>query len=61
MKCLRCDTEMKQYPKVIEVYGAEEKGIGTIFQKPHNINSVYICEECGYTEFSTHVCNNTDK
>ena len=61
MKCLRCGAEMKQYPKVIGVYGAEEKCIGTFRQNPHNINSVYICEECGYAEFSTHECNNSDK
>ncbi len=61
MKCLRCGAEMKQYSKVIGIYGAEQHDMGRYFENPHNINSVYICEECGYAEFSIHECNNPDK
>lgn len=64
MKCLRCQTEMEQYNinPPMEVFGKWHKP--TLYsaetQKSHNIHSVFICEECGYAEFSTKFCNTPD-
>ena len=65
MKCLRCQNEMKYYElePSIKVQGTLNKS-----QHPftpdimyfHDINSVYICDNCGYTEFSTNICENSD-
>lgn len=57
MKCLRCKAEMKQYivNKNLGIMGPTQ--IDPIFRDgrfeiPHNPNSAFICEECGYVEFS---------
>lgn len=64
MKCLRCDSEMKQYklePPFV-ICGAEHKPHPFLPKQktPHNLHSVYICDECGYAEFSTKYCDNPD-
>lgn len=64
MHCLRCNKEMKHYRLDLNtnIYGAEHKPtpFSAIITIPHNIHSVYICDECGYAELSTHVCENPD-
>ena len=64
MQCLRCKTEMKHYSfnADFRIYGAEHKKhpFSPISQIPHNPNSVYICENCGYMEFSTKECEEPD-
>ena len=65
MKCLRCNSEMKHYQlnPNFNIYGAEYKTSpfsSVINQEPHNIHSVYICDECGYAELSTRYCDNPD-
>lgn len=64
MKCLRCKTEMKHYPfnQNFKIYGKEhqENLFSPVHQKPHNPRSVYICDNCGYVEFSTNDCEESD-
>ena len=64
MKCLRCNGDLKHYPFNIDlrIYGAESKPhpYSPIIQTPHNPHSVYICENCGYVEFSTKDCDTPD-
>lgn len=64
MKCLRCNTEMKHYPfnQDLRIFGSEHKphSFAPITQTPHNPNSVYICNTCGYVEFSTKHCEKSD-
>ena len=64
MKCLRCKAEMKHYPFNLNlgIYGKEHQDnlFSSIYQEPHNPHSVYVCEECGYVEFSTKDCEKSD-
>lgn len=65
MNCLRCNTEMKHYElnPQIDVYGASYKSSpfnSITCNKPHNIHSVYICDNCGYAELSTKYCDEPD-
>lgn len=64
MKCLRCQTDMKQYKidKNFGVYGAEHKemSIGPICQTSHNPKSIYLCDNCGYMELSRNECISKD-
>ena len=64
MKCLRCNSEMKHYPcnSNFGIYGTCHKPnlLSNKAQTPHNPHSVYICEKCGYVEFSTKYCENSD-
>lgn len=64
MKCLRCNSEMKHYEfnQNINIYGKRHKpnSFSTEIQIPHNIHSVYVCDNCGYMEFSTKYCENPD-
>ena len=64
MKCLRCNTEMKHYeckPNFL-IYGSEHQQNIVTRKKcePHNIHSIYICDKCGYAEFSTKYCESPD-
>lgn len=60
MKCLRCQNEMKQYNlySPITIFGKSHKP--TLYseetEKSHNIHSAFICDNCGYSELSTKVC-----
>lgn len=55
MQCLRCHEEMKKFriTRPFEAYGKEEElrpmNIG---QRGKLIDTVYICEKCGYTELN---------
>lgn len=64
MKCLRCQTEMKQYSINLNlgIYGKEhqENSFSPVCQKPHNPHSVYVCDDCGYMEFSAKKCDKSD-
>ena len=65
MNCLRCNTEMKHYElkSQINVYGADYTASPfnpITNNNPHNIHSVYICNNCGYAELSTKYCDNPD-
>lgn len=64
MKCLRCQSEMKHYDfqSTFKIVGAESKPRPFESQKQHiyNPQSVYICKECGYVEFSISPCENPD-
>lgn len=64
MKCLRCGAEMKHYKWIgyYDVYGKEHKpnAYSPVQQIPHNPQSIYECEECGYCELSTKKCENQD-
>lgn len=64
MQCLRCNSTMKHYKftQNLNIYGATHKP-NSFFadqQKQHNPQSVYICENCGYVEFSMNSCENPD-
>ena len=64
MKCLRCSNEMKHYPinAELRIFGKEhrETPFSPLQQKPHNPNSVYCCEKCGYMELSSITCEDPD-
>ena len=64
MQCLRCNAEMKHYKfnQNLNIYGCWHKPnpFSTEQQKPHNPHSVYICDNCGYVEFSMKDCDNPD-
>lgn len=64
MKCLRCKAEMKHYPfaRDLGIYGKvhQENVFSPIIEIPHNPNSVYVCEDCGYIELSTKECEESD-
>lgn len=64
MQCLRCNTTMKHYKftQNLDIYGASYKPNSFLAyaQKSHNPQSVYICENCGYVEFSMNPCENPD-
>lgn len=64
MECLRCNADMKQYKlnNVFNVYGRWHREIGyaTEIQKPHNPQSIFVCDECGYCELSLKECNEPD-
>lgn len=64
MQCLRCKTEMKHYDlnPQINIFGKEHRpnAFSLKNQQPHHIHSVYICDSCGYVEFSTKICENPD-
>lgn len=65
MQCLRCNTEMKHYNlnSQINVYGAAYQSSPfnpVINNNTHNIHSVYICDNCGYSELSTRYCDEPD-
>lgn len=64
MNCLRCNSEMKHYKlnNIFNVFGREhrESNYATEVQIPHNPHSVFVCDECGYCELSTKVCDNPD-
>lgn len=64
MQCLRCKVEMKHYPFNINlsIEGVEHQP--HIFSPKtrisHNPRSVYVCDNCGYVEFSTKDCKKSD-
>lgn len=64
MKCLRCNSEMKHYPCNLNfgIYGDWNKPhpFSNEVQIPHNPHSVFICDNCGYVEFSTKDCDSPD-
>ena len=64
MQCLRCKTTMKHYKLYtnLNIFGALHKPdlFSPDKQTPHSPQSVYICENCGYVEFSMHSCENPD-
>lgn len=64
MKCLRCQSEMKHYDfqSTFEIVGSESepKPFQPIERHYYNPQSVYICKECGYVEFSINPCENPD-
>lgn len=62
MKCIRCDVEMKQYKinSYFGILGKEHRKNGIVIQTPYDPKSVYICEKCGYMEFSTNECEESD-
>lgn len=64
MQCLRCKTKMKHYNCTpnLKIVGAWHKPnqFSPEIQLSHNIHSVYICEQCGYSEFNVNPCENPD-
>lgn len=64
MKCLRCGNEMKHYAlnTSFGVHGKlhKEQGYFHEVQIPHNPYSIYECDECGYCELSTKICEEPD-
>ena len=64
MKCLRCGAQMKHYKwqNPYTIYGKEHRPnqFSAIQQEPHNPQSIFECEECGYCELSTKVCEEPD-
>lgn len=64
MKCLRCQSEMKHYDFksrfTIEGAESERKPFQPYIWYSYNPQSVYICKECGYVEFSINPCENPD-
>lgn len=64
MKCLRCNAEMNHYPCEInfKIFGVKHKPhpFAPQTQTSHNPHSVYICDKCGYIEFSTKDCEKPD-
>ena len=64
MQCLRCNTTMKHYKfdTNLNIYGAWHKPNSFLANRqiPHNPQSVYVCENCGYVEFNMHSCENPD-
>lgn len=64
MECLRCHNEMKHYELKpdFKIYGLEHQPslFSAKTQLPHHIHSVYICDNCGYVEFSTKLCEKSD-
>ena len=64
MQCLRCKTEMKHYDfqSKFKIVGSENKPhpFSPTEQHFYNPQSVYICNECGYMEFSIKPCENPD-
>ena len=64
MKCLRCQTEMKQYPfnQNLKIHGScyKPSPFAPEEQRSHNPHSVFICDNCGYMEFSTKACETSD-
>lgn len=57
MKCLRCNSEMKQY-KIsgkLDIYELQEKPYpyyGSEKKITHSPRCAYICDCCGYVEFN---------
>lgn len=64
MQCLRCQTEMKHYDfnQDFHIYGAwhQSDSFSAECQKPHNPQSIYVCDNCGYMELSTKPCEESD-
>lgn len=64
MKCLRCGAEMKHYRlnNVFNVYGKDYKMgyFSPVLSEPHNPHSIFECDECGYCELSTKICEEPD-
>ena len=64
MQCLRCQTEMKhyQFDQNLNIHGSWHKPqpFSAEERKSHNPQSVYVCDNCGYMEFSTKTCENPD-
>ena len=64
MQCLRCNTKMKHYQfnQSLNIYGAVHNLQPFLAERrePHNPQSVYICENCGYVEFNMNPCENPD-
>lgn len=65
MQCLRCNAEMKHYDfqSKFTIAGSVNKPnlfSSTTEQHYYNPQSVYICNECGYVEFSMRPCENPD-
>lgn len=57
MKCLRCNSEMKQYKlnTKISVYESIEKPypyFGLNHDDIHSLRYAYVCDYCGYVEFN---------
>ena len=64
MKCLRCQNEMKHYQfnQDFNIYGEwyRPNDFSAKQKNPHNPKSVYVCDNCGYVEFSINPCENPD-
>ena len=66
MQCLRCNAEMKHYDlnpnSTPTIYSSWYKPspFSPEINQEHRIHSVYICENCGYVEFSTTICESSD-
>ena len=64
MQCLRCKNEMEQYPfnSNLGIYGEEYKAHpgSSVCQQSHNPRSVYVCDHCGYMEFSVNQCEESN-
>lgn len=64
MQCLRCNTKMKHYKftQNLNIHGDwyTPQPFFAERQEPHNPQSVYICENCGYVEFNMNPCENPD-
>lgn len=58
--CLRCGSEMKHYPLHTKVQFIELPKAPNLLssntQTLHGIRSVYVCDTCGYVEFSMREC-----
>ena len=56
MRCLRCDSEMKQCKCIVDlgIYEPTNTSIchSSTEQVSRNPRVVYICENCGYMEFN---------
>ena len=64
MQCLRCNSKMKHYSFCPNwaIFGAAHQPhpFSNAKQSSHNPHSVYVCDNCGYMEFSTKPCEKPD-
>lgn len=54
MKCLRCNTELTR-KRLHQLVGYTERPTSNKrlrYQAPINVESVYVCDNCGYIEFN---------
>ena len=60
MQCLRCGSELKHYPLRTRVEYVESHEAPNLLlpnsQTLHVIRSVYVCDKCGWVEFSMRDC-----
>lgn len=59
MKCLRCNSELREIERVNYMHLGFSEGRGlTLSESNYHINRVYRCPNCGYTEFYSEIGGN---